>query len=243
MMKKTVLITGATKGIGLATSIRLADAGYLVIGIAREKSGPFPGTLFSCDLSDADQTEKILEKIKSLHSVDAIVNNVGVAHPQPLGSISLSVLQAVFDLNVRTAVQVTQAFIEKMKENKWGRIVNISSRAILGFVDRTSYSAAKSALIGCTRTWALELAPFGITVNSVAPGPTETELFRKQRKVGSKEERETIASIPIGRIGQPREIAAGIAFLLSEDAGFITGQTLHVDGGASLPGLTVVCNS
>lgn len=239
MMKKTVLITGATKGIGLATSIQLADAGYLVIGIAREASGSFPGTLFSCDLSDADQTEKILDTIKSRHSIDAIVNNVGVAHPQPLGSISLSVLQAVFDLNVRAAVQVTQAFIEKMKENKWGRIVNISSRAILGFVDRTSYSAAKSALIGCTRTWALELAPFGITVNSVAPGPTETELFRKQRKVGSKEERETIASIPIGRIGQPREIAAAIAFLLSEDAGFITGQTLHVDGGASLPGLTV----
>jgi 3-oxoacyl-[acyl-carrier protein] reductase len=95
-------------------------------------------------------------------------------------------------------------------------------------------AAAKSALIGCTRTWALELAPFSITVNAIAPGPIETELFRKTRKKGSPEEKAILNTIPLRRIGLPREIAATIEFLLSEDAGFITGQTICVDGGGSL---------
>lgn len=236
-MKKLVLITGATKGIGLAASLSLTALGFQVIGIAREADNAFPGTLFPADLSREEETAKVIEKIKSRHPVDAIVNNVGIAHPQPLGSISFEKLREAYELNVRAAVQITQAFVEPMKERRWGRIVNIASRAILGAANRTSYAAAKSALIGCTRTWAIELAPFGITVNAVAPGPTETELFRQKHKMGSREEAATIASIPMGRIGKPQEIAAAIAFFLSEDAGFVTGQTLHVDGGGSLPGV------
>lgn len=234
-MKKTVLITGASRGIGRSTSQLLSERGFHVVGVARKKIDAFPGDLFACDLSDVDETDELLETIKGRYSIDAIVNNVGVAHPEPLGSISLANLYECYELNVRSAVQITQSLIEGMKERKWGRIVNIASRAILGVRDRTSYAAAKSALIGCTRTWAIELASFGITVNAVAPGATETELFRQKHKAGSEEEKHVLASIPLGRIGKPKEIAATIAFFLSEDAAFITGQTLHVDGGGSLP--------
>lgn len=233
-MRKSVLITGATKGIGLATSIRLNKAGWEVIGIARNDMKDFPGKLFTCDLADVKQTEEVLNQISTNHQIDAIVNNVGIALPQPLGKIDLHSLQSVYELNVRAAVQITQAFAESMKQNKWGRIINISSRAIFGVKARTSYAAAKSALIGCTHTWALELAPFNITVNAVAPGPIETELFRKAQPIGSDAEKVVLAGIPLNRIGKPEEIAATIEFLLTEDAGFITGQTICVDGGGSL---------
>ncbi len=235
MMAKTILITGASKGIGLATSRYLSDKGYNVVGIARNPpEKKFPGTFFPCDLGTKEQTANVIETIASTFQIDGVVNNVGIAFPQPLESLDLDALDAIYDLNVRTAVQFAQGFVPMMKKAEWGRIINISSRAIFGIPGRTSYAAAKSALIGCTRTWALELASFGITVNAIAPGPIDTELFRKSRPVGSEEERAVLASIPIGRVGKPEEIAAAIEFLLSDGAAFITGQTICVDGGASV---------
>src|SRR5690606_15489379 len=105
-----------------------------------------------------------------------------------------------------------------------------------GSVNRTSYSAAKSALIGCTKTWALELAPYGITVNAVSPGPVETELFRAGHPEGSEVEKKALSSIPIGRLGSTADVAAAVTFLLSDEAGYITGQVLGVDGGGSIAG-------
>ena len=229
-----VLITGATKGIGWALTQRLADMGCHVVGIARNTAEiDFPGYLYECDLSDAGQTQEVLQVISDKFPVDSVVNNVGSAISQPLGSVELSALYETFDLNVRTAVQVTQAFVESMKIRRSGRIINLCSLAVRGARDATSYAAAKSAIIGCTRTWALDLAEYGITVNAVAPGAIDTELF--MNAMPAADVASTAASmVPMGRLGTANEVAALIAFLLSADAGFITGQVIGIDGGGSL---------
>jgi 3-oxoacyl-[acyl-carrier protein] reductase len=232
---RTVLISGASKGIGRSLAERLTAQGHAVIGIARTQDDTFPGRLVTVDLSDRAATSAALQEISSSSRVDAVVNNVGLIRPQLLDDITLDALDAVLDLNLRTAIQLTQAALPSMRKQGWGRVVNVASLVALGApAKRTAYAAAKAALISAARVWALELASTGITVNVVAPGPIETELFRENNPPGSEGEIRYRAMVPMGHLGRPEDIAAAIAFLLSEEASFITGQTIFVDGGASI---------
>jgi 3-oxoacyl-[acyl-carrier protein] reductase len=232
--KRTFIITGASKGIGFASARLLAQQGHLPIGLARTTPSNFPGEFLPVDLSDRAATGKALEQILSRHQVDGVVNNVGIVRPAPLEGIKLADLEMVLDLNLRPAVQCVQAILSGMKQRRWGRIVNITSLVVTGVLHRTSYSAAKAALVSFTRSWALELADFGITVNAVAPGPTETELFNTNNPAGSESRQRYVNAVPMKRVADPSEIAAPVCFFLSEEASFITGQNLFVDGGSSV---------
>ena len=235
MADHVTLITGASQGIGRALAERLAAAGHQVVGIARRAPADrFPGRFLEVDLADAAGTARALAALVAEQAIDGLVNNVGLVRAQPLDAIGTDDLAAVLDLNLRPALQAAQAVLPAMRARGWGRIVNIASLTVLGARERSSYAAAKAGLIAATRGWALELAAAGITVNCIAPGPTETALFRTNNPTGSEAERRLLAGVPVGRFGRPEEVAAAIAFMLSEEAGFITGQTLFVDGGSSI---------
>jgi NAD(P)-dependent dehydrogenase (short-subunit alcohol dehydrogenase family) len=233
MTERTFLITGASKGIGRALSHRLSKAGHHVVGIARGKDAGFPGTLVSIDLNDSKASGRALSELAQRYAFDGVVNNVGLARLHAVGEIDLDDVEEMLRVNIHPTIQTVQAILPGMKAKGWGRVVNVTSLVTTGTPLRSGYAAAKAAVNSLTRTWAMELARTGITVNAVAPGPVETELFRRNTPAGSEAEGRFLSMIPMGRLGQPEEIAAAIAFLLSEDAGFITGQTLFVDGGGS----------
>jgi 3-oxoacyl-[acyl-carrier protein] reductase len=234
IQQPVTLITGASKGIGRACAEHLAASGHQVVGLARQQPDEFPGDFFCIDLGDRQALDDLLKTLCRDYSFSGLVNNAGIVGPELIEDIDLDTVDAVFQINLGAAIQCVKHCIVPMKQRQRGSIVNISSELALGLPTRTAYGGSKAALISMTRTWALELAPSAITANAIAPGPVDTEFFRSNNPEGSSERKRKLERIPLGRFGDAADIAKTVAFFLSDDASYITGQTLFVDGGSSL---------
>lgn len=236
-----VVVTGASSGIGASIAFRLAQDGYRVLTIQRGKPRFDPkglkGTIDSLqvDLSKPDEVNELTDVLK-LRRIGFLVNNAGANRPGTIDSVTDDDLDYVWQLNVKTPIALIKSALVFMRKNKFGRIVNISSRAILGKTERIAYASSKMGLVGLTRSLSLEVASDGITVNAVAPGPVATELFNNGHPEGSDKRSMVIQSVPLRRVGTPEDIAHAVSFFLSPNSGFITGQTLFVCGGVSISG-------
>jgi len=234
MPQPVTLVTGASRGIGAAIAADLTDQGHLVIGLSRSKPAAFSGEFIAVDLGDAAATSKVLADITRRHKVTRLVNNAGVALVSDLSKTTGSDYDTMMNLNVRAPVLAIQAVLPAMRDARFGRIVNIGSRAALGKETRAVYGATKAAILALTRTVALENAGYGITANCIAPGPIATEMLQVNYPDGSPQRAAFLKQIPTGRIGTPTEIAHACAYFLDDRAWYTTGQVLYVCGGMSI---------
>jgi len=231
------LLTGGSSGIGAATCQSLLAAGYHVIALDRN---PGPAGLpnlhqIQVDLTDVEATRSVALDVARRFPVTTVIHNAGAVRQQPLEQVTDEDLQALTNLHVAAPIALVQANLATMRAQQFGRIVLVSTRAVLGLAQRTAYSATKAAMLGLARTWALELGPQGITANVVAPGPIEaTEVFHDLIPKDSPKIPQIIQSIPVRRLGRPEDVARAVMFFADPLAGFVTGQTLFVCGGTSV---------
>lgn len=234
----SAIVTGAAAGIGLAVAGRLLAAGYEVVSLDLQPC-PLKVRHVPVDLSDEAATRQAAAEIVRNHAVTTVIHNAGAIRPALLPDVQLADLHALVRLHLSAAIVLTQAALPAMKAAGYGRVVLVSSRAVLGLATRTAYAATKAGMLGMARTWALELAPLGITVNVVAPGPIETANFHGIVPQGSPQAEKVREAIPVKRLGQPEDVARAVMFFADREAGFVTGQVLYVCGGTSVGTLTL----
>lgn len=238
---KVAAVTGGSAGIGKVICEELLAQGYDVVSLSRRRTEIDHPRLHSIevDLSDRAATAEAVQAVVREHEVTTVVHNAGVIRAALLADVKLSDLDALVDLHLGCAIQLVQAALPAMRARQFGRVVLLSSRAALGLQTRTSYSATKAGMLGMARTWALELAPEGITVNVVAPGPIRTDMFYDVVEQGSAREAALAASVPVRRLGESADVARAVSFFAEPANSFVTGQVLYVCGGTSVGSLAL----
>jgi len=242
LVARVAFVSGGMGGIGTAICRRLGRAGHTVIAgclpdydkksewLARMRGEGFRVHAGEADVSDFDSCAQMFEKLNAaVGPVDILVNNAGITRDSLFKRMSAADWMAVINTNLNSVFNVTRQVVDGMSERGWGRIINISSvNAIKGQFGQTNYSAAKAGMAGFSKALAQEVVRKGVTVNTVSPGYVETDMVMAIRK---EVRDQIIASIPMGRLAKPEEIAAVVAFLSSEEAGYITGANISVNGG------------
>jgi 3-oxoacyl-[acyl-carrier protein] reductase len=244
---RVAFITGAARGIGAATALRMAEEGARVALADIDTEGcqqvaeeigrlGSEGLVIPCNVTDSNMVQNAVDKTAShFGQLDILVNNAGVLRDNLLFKMSEDDWDTVLNVHLKGAFLCSRAAQKYMVHQKYGRIVSLSSASALGNRGQANYSSAKAGLQGLTRTLAIELGQFGITVNAVAPGFIDTEMTRSTSRRQGHNPDEVIAhaakTIPVRRVGQPRDVANVICFLASEEAGFVSGQIIYVAGG------------
>ncbi|WP_373091584.1 acetoacetyl-CoA reductase [Zhongshania sp.] len=236
-MAKVALVTGGIRGIGEAISIALRDAGYIVAANysssderAREFSERTGIAIYKFDVSDFNEVaENIASIVETLGPIDVLVNNAGITRDTTMHKMTPEQWHAVINTDLGACFNTCRNVIESMRDRKYGRIINIGSlNGQAGEYGQVNYAAAKSGIHGFNKALALESAKYGITVNAIAPGIIDTDMLRA---VPENILDKLVAKVPVGRPGKPEEIARAVVFLAAEEASFITGCTLSINGG------------
>lgn len=236
-MGRVTLVTGGTRGIGEAISVRLKNAGYVVVAnyvgndqAAQAFKDKHDIPIYKFDVSNYEECSQAIANIsKDFGAIEILVNNAGITRDSTLHKMSRENWQLVVDTNLGACFNTCHAIMDGMRAKGFGRIVNVGSiNGQAGQFGQVNYAAAKCGVFGFTKALAQECAGKGITVNTIAPGYTATDMVRT---VPDNVLEKIVAAIPVGRLGKADEIARGVEFLVAEDAGFITGSTLSINGG------------
>lgn len=238
---KVVLVTGASRGIGQAIAFALGKSGATVVGTATSESGAekiaaalkeqnIKGTGFVLDVGSQESVEAVFAKMEAEFGLpNIVVNNAGITRDTLLMRMKEDDWEAVINTNLTSIFRVSKAALKGMTKARWGRIINIGSVVgSMGNMGQTNYAAAKAGIMGFAKSLAREVGSRNITVNNVAPGFIDTDMTKE---LPENHKTLLLSQIPLGRLGQPEEIASVVAFLASDAAGYITGETIHVNGG------------